>query len=145
MKKLFIMLFGMLMSANMFAFEFDGINLNEKTLDVTRQVAKRGYVTDPARNCFKGLCKGKEIFLSFDFENITEKNHVGALMVDVPMNHAEAYETCVEMLNVIYHQVEATAAGTKYVVDKDGTEMLLSKTKDGVRLTYYTNYFKGTK
>jgi len=142
MKKLFALLFGLLLSANMFAYEFDGINLNDESIKVTRQVAKRGYVTDPERGCFKGNCKGKEIYLSFDFDNVTEKNHVGALMIDVPMKHAEAYENCVELLNVIYHQDAETAEGVKYIVDEDGTVMILSKTNEGIRLTYLTSYHK---
>lgn len=142
MKKLFTLLFGLFLTANLFAFEFDGINLNDKPLNVTRQVAKRGYVTDPQRNCFKGMCKGKEIYLSFDFENVSQENHVGALMVDVPMKEAQAYESCVDLLNVIYHQVESSAAGTTYSVDEDGTTMLITKTSDGIRLTYFTTYYK---
>lgn len=145
MKKLFTMLFGLFICANMFAFEFDGINLNEENIKVTRQVAKRGYVTDPQRGCFKGLCKGKEIYLSFDFENVSQSNHVGALMIDVPMKHPEAFETSVEMLNVIYHQVSADAAGARYEVDEDGTQMVISKTNDGIKLTYYTSYYKQKK
>jgi len=142
MKKVLVLLFGLLLSTNMFAYVFDGIDLNEESIKVTRQVAKRGYVTDPERGCFKGNCKGKEIFLSFDFENVTEKNHVGALMIDVPMKHAEAYENCVELLNVVYHQDSVTAEGVKYIVDNDGTVMLLSKTSEGIRLTYYTSFHK---
>lgn len=142
MKKLFILIFGLLVSSNLFAYEFDGINLNEEVIKVTRQVAKRGYVTDPERGCFKGNCKGKEIYLSFDFENVTETNHVGALMIDVPMKHTDSYENCIELLNVVYHQESESAEGVRYVVDNDGTVMLLSKTADGIRLTYFTSYHK---
>ncbi|MDO4496918.1 MAG: hypothetical protein Q4B58_03670 [Bacteroidales bacterium] len=146
MRKILVMLFALFVSANVFAFEFDGINLNDKTLKVTREVGKKGYVTDPANpNRFKGNCRGKEIYISFDLDNVSEENHVGALLVDVPMAHPEAYETSVELLNVIYHQDSATEAGTKYVVDKDGTIMLLSKTQEGIRLTYYTSYFEQKK
>lgn len=145
MRKILVMLFALIMSTNLFAFEFDGINLNDEVLKVTRQVAKKGYVTDPERNCFKGMCQGQEIYLSFDFEHVSAANHIGALILDVPMKHSEAYETCVELCNVIYHQSARLENGIRYGVDEDGTTMLLSKTDEGIRLTYFTSYYREKK
>lgn len=139
------MLFALLFCSNMFAFEFDGINLSDEVIKITRQVAKRGYVTDPERNCFKGNCQGQEIYLSFDYENVSSTNHVGALIIEVPMKNANAYDNCVEILNVIYHQAGKEERGVRYIVDNDGTTLLISPASNGIKLTYYTPYFKVKK
>lgn len=145
MKKLFLTLAVMLMSISAFAFEFDGINLNDDALKITRAIATKHYVTDPVRNCFKGNCQGNEIYLSFNLEDVTTKGKVGQLIVDVPMKNAEAYDNCVSLLNVIYHQVSKSDNGIVYAVDEDGTTLLLQKGTDGIKLTYNTPFYQAKK
>lgn len=145
MKKLFLVLIAAILGVNAYAFEFDGINLNDDAVKVTRAISSKNYVHDPARNCLKGNCHGTEIYLSFNFDDVSTKGKVGQLIVDVPMKDAKAFETCTELLNVIYHQVEVKADGVVYAVDADGTTLLLQKATDGVKLTYNTPYYKAKK
>lgn len=145
MKKFFLSLAVMLMSVSAFAFEFDGINLDDDAVKVTRAISAKNYVTDPSRNCLKGVCQGNEIYLSFNLDDVSTKGKVGQLIVDVPMKSAEAFDNCTGLLNVIYHQVTKDNNGITYAVDKDGTTMLLQKTDEGVKLTYNTPYYKAKK
>ena len=142
MKKLFLLLAVALFNVNAFAFEFDGINLNDDAVKVTRAISSKNYVHDPAKNCLKGSCHGTEIYLSFNFDDVSTKGKVGQLIVDIPMKNADAYESCTGLLNVIYHQVETNANGVVYAVGTDGTTMLLQKAKDGIKLIYNTPYYK---
>lgn len=145
MKKFFLSLAVMLTSISAFAFEFDGINLNDDALKVTRAISAKNYVTDPTRNCLKGNCQGNEIYLSFNLDDVSTKGKVGQLIVDVPMKNAEAYDNCICLLNVIYHQINKSDNGIVYAVDKDGTTLLVQKGSDGVKMTYNTPYYKTKK
>lgn len=143
MKKIALMLLAFMACFNMYAFEFDGINLNGTSTEVLRAISKKHYVASPENpNALTGLCQGTKIYLSFDLENVTEKNHVGQLIVDVPNNDADAFVNDAQLLNIIYHQTASTDAGYVYSVDEDGTQLLLSKTETGIRLTYSTPYYK---
>lgn len=145
MKKLFLLLTAAVFGFNAYAFEFDGINLNDDAVKVTRSISAKNYVHDPARNCLKGNCHGTEIYLSFNLDDVSTKGKLGQLFVDVPMKDDKAFETCSGLLNVIYHQIEVKADGVVYAVDADGTTLLLQKATDGVKLTYNTPYYKVKK
>ncbi len=132
----------MLMSVSSFAFEFDGINLNDDAVKVTRAISTKNYVNDPGKDRLKGLCQGTEIYLSFNLNDVKTKGKVGQLLVDIPQKEANAFETSATLLHVIYHQTQTTANGFLYAVDKDGTTLLLEKTAEGIRLTYNTPYYK---
>lgn len=142
MKKLMFLLATMLLGINAYAFEFDGINLNDDAIKVTRAISSKNYVQDPARNCLKGNCHGTEIYLSFNMEDVNTKGKVGQLIVEVPMKDANAINSCTELLNVIYHQVSKSNDGIVYSVDADGTTLLLQKSADGVKLIYNTPFYK---
>ena len=146
MKKLFLIACALMASVSMYAFDFDGINLNGTVGEITKAVAKKNYVTsieDP--NTLTGLCQGTKISLKFNLEDVTEKNRVGQLIIDVPTTSANAYLDNAQLLNVIYHQVSNSSAGFLYELDADGTTLLLSKTDNGIRLTYNTPYYKEKK
>lgn len=142
MKKFFLILASAILGINAYAFEFDGINLNDDAVKVTRAISSKNYVHDPAKNCLKGNCHGTEIYLSFNFEDVSTKGKVGQLIVEVPMKNEDAIESCTGLLNVIYHQVEANANGVVYSVGTDGTTMLLQKAQGGIKLVYSTPYYK---
>jgi len=143
MKKFALILVALLSSINAFAFKFDGIDLNGTVMDVTRAIAKKNYVaTVENPNVLTGLCQGTKINLSFNLNDVTEKNHVGQLFVEVPNADATAFVDNAQLLNVIYHLVSNTEAGYLYSVDEDGTTLLLSKTETGIRLNYSTPYYK---
>lgn len=142
MKKFFLMLLTMLVSINMYAFKFDGIDLNGSVKDITRAVSMKNYVaTLENPNVLTGLCQGTKINLIFNFEDVTEKNHVGQLIVEVPNSDATAFVNNAQLLNIIYHQVANSEQGYVYSVDEDGTTLILSKTENGIRLTYNTPYY----
>lgn len=146
MKKLALILVALLSSINVFAFKFDGIDLNGSVMDITRAIAKKNYVaTVENPNVLTGLCQGTKINLSFNLTDVTEKNHVGQLIVEIPNADAHAFVDNAQLLNVIYHLVSNTEAGYLYSVDEDGTTLLLSKTETGIRLTYNTPYYKAGK
>ena len=143
MKKLALILVAMLSCISTYAFDFDGIDLNGSVMDITRAIAKKNYVpTVENPNVLTGLCQGTKINLAFNLTDVTEKNHVAQLIVDVPNTDAAAFVDDAQLLNVIYHQVANTEAGYLYSVDEDGTTLLLSKTETGIRLTYNTPYYK---
>jgi len=145
MKKCLFLLTLMMISVSAFAFEFDGINLNDDAVKVTRAISAKNYVTDPVRNCLKGVCQGNEIYLTFNMTDVSTKGKVGQLIIDVPMKNAEAFQNCRDLLNVIYHQVSKETDGVTYAVDQDGTTLVLQKSTDGIKLTYNTPYYKAKK
>ena len=142
MKKFFLSLAAMLMSVSAFAFEFDGINLNDDAYKVTKAISAKNYVNDFGKDRLKGMCQGTEIYLSFNLKDVTTKNKIGQLFVDIPEHDPSAFSTSSILLNVIYHQIEKTETGILYAVDEDGTTLLLEKTDEGIRLTYNTPYYK---
>ncbi len=144
MKKIFMILATLFLSLNASAFEFDGIDLNGKVVDITRQISQKGYVYDDALKCLKGNCQGNEIYLTINHTDVTEKNRLGQLMVDVPMP-GNAYVNVVKIFDVVYHRTDRTADTTTYSVSDDGTVLIVSATAQGVRLTYNTPYYKAKK
>ncbi|MDD6891863.1 MAG: hypothetical protein PUD47_07270 [Bacteroidales bacterium] len=144
MKKVFMMMATLFLSLNVFAFEFDGIDLNGKVVDITRQISQKGYIYDDALKCLKGNCQGNEIYLTINNTDVTEKNRLGQLIVDVPMP-GNAYVNVVKIFDVVYHRTDRTADTTTYSVSEDGTMLVVSATGQGVRLTYNTPYYKVKK
>jgi len=143
MKKIILFLLALVASVNMYAFEFDGIELNGTVGDITRAISKKNYVaTVENPNVLTGLCQGTKINLSFNLTDVTEKNHVGQLIVDIPNASTNAFVDNAQLLNIIYHLVSNTEAGYLYAVSTDGTTLLLSRTENGIRLTYNTPYYK---
>jgi len=146
MKKLTLLLLAFVACINAYAFKFDGIDLNGTVGDITRAISKKNYVaTVENPNVLTGLCQGTKINLSFNLTDVTEKNHVAQLFVDVPNASANAFVENAQLLNIIYHLVSNTEAGYLYEVDDDGTTLLLSRTETGIRLTYNTPYFQAEK
>ena len=145
MKKLLLLIAAALFSIQTYAFEFDGINLNDDVIKVTRAISAKKYVQDPARNCLKGVCFGTEIYLSLNIEDVNTKGKVGQLIVDVPMTDPQAFKTCTELLNVIYHQINKDNNTVVYSVDEDGTTLNLMAVPEGVKLVYNTPYYKVAK
>lgn len=141
MKKFILAMFALVLSISANAFEFDGIDLNGSMLSITRNISLRGYVNDDATKCLKGNCQGKEIFLSFNYVDVTQKGKLGQLFVEIPMEEKNALKTIVEIFNVIYHQVESEGA-TTYLVDNDGTTVSVESKGKSIRLTYNTPYYK---
>ena len=128
------------------AFDFDGIDLNQPFMKVAQEISKRGYAYDSDRNCLKGICKGTEIYLSFNYVDVKKKGMVGQLIVEIPMKNAgEALHNVTELFNVIYHQVEQAPGIVSYEVDKDGTLLHLSQKDGSIILTYNTPYYKVKK
>lgn len=146
MKKLTLLLLAFVACINAYAFKFDGIDLNGTVGDITRAISKKNYVaTVENPNVLTGLCQGTKINLSFNLTDVTEKNHVAQLFVDVPNASANAFVENAQLLNIIYHLVSNTEAGYLYQVDDDGTTLLLSRTETGIRLTYNTPYYQAGK
>ena len=142
MKKFVLLLISMIACINAYAFKFDGIDLNGSVGEITRAISMKHYVAATDRpNSLTGLCQGTKINLIFNFEDVTEKNHVGQLIVEVPNSDATAFVNNAQLLNIIYHQVANSEQGYVYSVDEDGTTLILSKTENGIRLTYNTPYY----
>ena len=77
MKKFIFALVSLMMSISASAFDFDGIDLNGNAVEITRQIGMKGYVYDDTRDCLRGECKGNEIYLSINYNDVTEKNKIG--------------------------------------------------------------------
>lgn len=143
MKKLFLMAFALMTSVSLFAFDFDGIDLNGTVNDVTKAIAKKNYVGSLSdSNTLTGVCQGTQINLKFNLTDVTESNRIGQLIVEIPTTSASAFADNAQLLNVIYHQIGSGSEGNVYALDADGTTLLLSKTPEGIRLTYSTPYYK---
>ena len=142
MKKLVLLLAAMIFGIQAYAFEFDGINLNDDYVKVTRAISSKNYVQDPVRNCLTGVCFGTKIYLSFNLKDVTTNGKVGQLIIDVPMDGNSAWKNCSELLNVIYHQIDKTNNSVIYSVDKDGTTLTLQDVPDGIKLIYNTPYYR---
>ena len=83
MKKIVVFILAFVACVNAYAFKFDGIDLNGNVGDITRAISKKNYVAtveDP--NVLTGLCQGTKINLSFNLVDVTEKNHIGQLIVE---------------------------------------------------------------
>ncbi len=143
MKRFALLMLALMTCISTFAFEFDGINLNGTATEVLRAISKKNYVaTVENPNALTGLCQGTKISLSFDLENVSQKGHIGQLIVDIPNADPDAFVNNAQLLNIIYHQIDNTEAGYLYSVDTDGTKLLLSHTEGAIRLTYITPYYK---
>lgn len=141
MKKILFTLFTMFCCMTASAHIFDGIDLNNNISQITRAISLKGYTTDPSTNKLKGNCQGTEIFLTLNYKDVTEKNKLGQLIIDVPMKTTDVTAVST-VFNVIYHQTSNANGVYTYVVDEDGTTMTLQAQGNGIRLTYNTPYFK---
>lgn len=144
MKKFLLAVMALFLSFSANAFEFDGIDLNGSVADITKQVSAKGYVFDQQKNALKGNCQGTEIFLTFNYVDVKTQGKIGQFIVDIPMAEPNAFEVMTKTFNIIYHLVgKGENGGLKYSVSTDGTSLCVTKTADGVRLTYNTpNYNK---
>lgn len=147
MKKIFLVFALFIASfSGAMAFEFDGINLNDTYHKVSQEISKRGYVYDEQRNCLKGNCQGTEIYLTINYQDVTDAGYVGQLIVEVPIKNTKyAVEHMAALLNVIYHQISRTDNTVTYDVDPDGTTMVVSQKGGSVFLTYNTPHYKKAK
>lgn len=141
MKKILSMLMALSGCLSAYAFEFDGIDLNADLMHITRQVSSKGYTYDIAGDCLKGTCQGTEITLKFNTENVSTKNKLGQLIVNIPMNEA-AYGNATMLFNVIYHLEEQAADHCTYSVSADGTQLTVQPADKGIKLIYTTPYMK---
>lgn len=147
MKKIFLAIALFIASfSSAMAFEFDGINLNGTYHQVSQEISKRGYIYDDQRNCLKGNCFGTEIYLSINYQDVTEAGYVGQLIVEVPIKNTKyAIEHMAALLNVIYHQVASGDNTVTYDVDPDGTKLVISQKGGSVFLTYNTPHYQPSK
>lgn len=145
MKKFMFTLFALLMTLGANAFEFDGIDLNGKMIDISRQISKKGYVQDHESNSLKGNCRGVDIYLSYNYVDVKTPGRIGQFFVDVATAEPNALEIMKTTFNIIYHVVSTSDDVNVYEVSDDGTKLALSKGPRGVRLTYITPYYEAPK
>ena len=150
MKKLLVSLFALMSAVTEKAFVFDGIDLNGTIVQVTREVAQKGYIFDIEKQCLKGNCQGTEIYLSFNTEDTKDKTKIGQLIVEIPMaanatEAAAAYKNVTMLFNVIYHQTANANGVATYSVDSDGTTLDVCSKGNSVVLTYNTPSYKPKK
>lgn len=141
-----IVLFVSLMFLPLFAnaFEFDGIDLNGTYTKIIQEIARRGYTYNHERNCLQGDCRGVHIYMSANYIDVSQPGTLGQLIVDVPTedNSATVEKYYIQLLNILYHQVESEGDVPTYLVDKDGTQLTLHVIEGFVRLTYNTPHYK---
>lgn len=146
MKKLLFTLVALITVFSAKAFEFDGIDLNAKYLDVAREVAAKGYVFDNTKGCLTGQCQGQEVFLYFNVEDVKEKTKIGQLIVEFGMPSANSsIKDVTNIFNIIYHQTKSENGVTSYLVDKDGTTLDVTSKGNNIVLTYSTPNYKAKK
>lgn len=143
MKRLLLISFLFFFSVFSHAFDIDGINLNDSYVSVTREISRKGYTYNHDLNCLEGVCQGVKIYLSINYVDVKKAGMLGQLIVYIPASGKadEKFAEYSELLNVIYHQISKESGDLTYLVDNDGTEMILGK-KDGfIVLTYNTPYY----
>lgn len=146
MKKYVVMAMMLFSSMGSWAFDFDGISLNDSYYRVAQEISKRGYSYDQERDCLKGNCQGTEIYLSINYKDVTKKGKVGQLIVEVPIeNHTNAYSHAIALFNVVYHQAPSKDGSISYLIDKDGTILHVSQKGSSLLLIYNTPFYSKTK
>lgn len=126
------------------AFEFDGIDLNGSYNKIIQEIAKRGYTYNHERNCLQGDCHGVHIYMSANYLDVSQSGNLGQLIVDIPTeDKSETVEKYyLQLLNILYHQVDSEDGVPTYLVDKDGTVLKVHVLDGFARLTYNTPYYK---
>lgn len=144
MKKIALIVSIMLLPLFANAFEFDGIDLNGTYTKIIQEISKRGYTYNHERNCLQGDCRGVHIYLSANYIDVSQPGKLGQLIVDVPTeDKSETVEKYyLQLLNVLYHQVDNKDGIPTYLVDKDGTQLTVQVIEGFVRLTYNTPHYK---
>lgn len=142
MRKIFIMMALALVSVAASAFEFDGIDLNGSLKNISMQIAQKGYVTDPETATMTGECGGVNLIISLKYDKVTEEGKLGQFIVDIPMDNPAAAQIVASTFAVIYHSLPSKADTKLFQVSNDGTTAEVAATKNGVRLTYTTPYYK---
>ena len=146
MKKILFSLFALMTVFSAKAFEFDGIDLNAKYMDVAREVAAKGYAFDTTKGCLTGQCQGQEVFLYFNLEDVKEKNKIGQLIVEFGMpSGSSSIKDVINIFNIIYHQTKSENGVTSYLVDNDGTTLDVTSKGNNIILTYSTPNYKAKK
>ena len=140
MKKILIMMAFALMSIAAIAFEFDGIDLNGNVVDISKKVAQKGYVFDPESGRLTGNCAGIQLYISMEYDNVTEPGKLGRFIVDIPMNNPSAVQIVASTFAVIYHSLPSKADSKEFLVSNDGTVASVQAINNGVRLVYTTPY-----
>ena len=157
MKRLLFLILILFSAVSSNAAIFDGVDLNANKLQVLREISSRGYVFNEELECLEGDCQGTLIRIRFNLEDTSNRNKIGQLIIDIPNGDFDNSE---KLFNVVYHRSQATTRLEKdvmmtgedgkkiilekvraYVVDEDGTIMILEKTREGIRLTYCTPYY----
>ncbi|MCQ2184113.1 MAG: hypothetical protein MJY62_01720 [Bacteroidales bacterium] len=125
------------------AFEFDGIDLNSPYANVTREIAKKGYTYNHDRNCLQGNCQGVDIFVSINYLDVIKEGMLGQLIVEVPAGGdvKTMYNDVSVILNIIYHQIAKDEETVTYLVDNDGTKLILGEKNGYLILTYNTPFY----
>ena len=142
MKKIFFAVFALVMSINVNAFEFDGIDLNGNIADITKQVSAKGYAYDDVKNGLVGNCQGTDIVLHFNYEKVSKQGKLGQLIVEIPMKESNALDVIVKTFNVVYHLKNKADNSYTYVVSNDGTTVTVSNNNGLISLIYNTPYYK---
>lgn len=147
MKKIVIAFALLLSSICAGAFDFDGISLNEPYSKVANEIAKRGYSYDHETNCLFGNCQGVNLYLGFNYLDVSKPGMLGQLIVLVPIqgDSETSYSNAASIFNVIYHQVDNEDDGISYMVDTDGTSLKLGRREGYLTLTYNTPYYQPKK
>lgn len=147
MKKLLIVFSLLISSVFANAFDIDGINLNDTYISVTREISRKGYTYNHDLNCLEGVCQGVKIYLSINYVDVKKSGMLGQLIVYVPTqgNDDEKFANFSELMNIIYHQISKEGDNLTYLVDNDGTQMILGKKDRFIVLTYNTPYYSAPK
>lgn len=147
MKKVLFTLFALMTVFSAKAFVFDGIDLNGSVVQITREVASKGYTYNIEKQCLTGVCQGTEIYLKFNTTDTKDPKKLGQLIVEIPMGataaeSATAYKNITMLFNVIYHQTANANGVSSYSVDEDGTTLDVKNEGNSVVLYYNTPSYK---
>ena len=141
MKPILTIIACMLISIAAQAHEFDGIDLNGRVVDISKQLAHKGYIFDPKTGCLSSTGEVSPIYITLEYDNVSQAGKLGRLIVDMTMSDPSAAQVVATTFAVLYRALPSQSDEKKYQVSDDGTTASVQPTDGGVRIIYTTPYY----
>lgn len=143
MKKFLVIAACTLASVAAQAYDFDGIDLNGRVIDISKQLAHKGYIYDAETGRLSSNGGGQATYITLEYDRVTQAGRLGRLIVDMPMSDPSAPQVVATTFAVLYSALPSQPDKPKYQVAADGTTATIQPTDNGVRIVYTTPYYEG--
>ena len=123
------------------ANDFDGIDLNGRVVDISKQLAHKGYIFDPETGCLSSTGEVSPVYITLEYDKVSQAGKLGRLIVDMTMSDPSAAQVVATTFAVLYRALPSQSDEKKYQVSDDGTTASVQPTDGGVRIIYTTPYY----